>query len=128
MIQAWAGLVARNRRRYGGHLVHLGVVLLAVGITGSSLYKSEVQVALAPGESVNVQNYTVTYQDLVQDQTPSSQRVAAQLEVVRASGMGQRMTLWPRQEFFFNTQQWVTEVAIRSTVRGSLRHPRRCGA
>jgi len=112
------GWVARNRRRYGAHLVHLGIVLIAVGITGSSLYQSEVQVALAPGETVNAQNYTITYQDLVREQTAASRRVSAQLAVSR--GGARLATLWPRQEFFFSTQQWVTEVAIRSTALEDL--------
>ncbi len=118
--QALGGLIARNRRRYGGHLVHLGIVLIAVGITGSSLYKSEVQVALAPGESVSAQSYTVTYRDLVQDQTPSSRRISAQLDISRTPGGRRQTSLWPRQEYFFSTQQWVTEVAIRSTLREDL--------
>jgi cytochrome c-type biogenesis protein CcmF len=116
--QVLAGLAVRKRRRYGGHLVHLGIVLVALGIAGSSLYKSEVQVALAPGESATVQNYTVTYRDLVQDRAPSSHKVAAQLDVTPDAG--RPTTLWPRQELFFSTQQWVTEVAIRSTLQEDL--------
>jgi len=106
LFQAVAALVVRNRRRYGGHLVHLGIVLIAVGVTGSSYYKSEVQVALAPGESTVVQNYVVTYRDLVQDRTASSRMVIAQVDVSPQGG--RQSTLRPRQEFHLSAQQWVT--------------------
>ena len=47
-------LVSRNRRRYGGYVVHASIVLLAIGIVGSSSYSSEKDVQLKPGESVTV--------------------------------------------------------------------------
>jgi cytochrome c-type biogenesis protein CcmF len=54
-------LVARNRRRYGGYIVHASVVLLAVGVAGSSAYGTTHERKLAPGESMNVAGYRLTY-------------------------------------------------------------------
>ncbi len=58
---AFASLVGRNRRRYGGYVVHVAIVLLAIGIAGSSAYDSVVEGKLAPGQSLAVSGYTVTY-------------------------------------------------------------------
>ena len=55
--------VGNNRRRYGGQLIHFSILLIVMGITGSQAYQTEVQVALATGETVEVQGYTLTYQD-----------------------------------------------------------------
>ena len=52
---------ARNRRRYGGYVVHAAIVLLAIGIAGSSAYDDRRRRALAPGETMAVGDYTLTY-------------------------------------------------------------------
>jgi cytochrome c-type biogenesis protein CcmF len=54
-------LVARNRRRYGGYVVHAAVVLLAIGIAGSSAYQTTRERVLRPGESIRAAGYTLTY-------------------------------------------------------------------
>jgi cytochrome c-type biogenesis protein CcmF len=58
---AFAGLVARNRRRYGGYISHAAVVLLAIGVVGSSLYRSSESRRVETGQSVSVGNYTLKY-------------------------------------------------------------------
>jgi cytochrome c-type biogenesis protein CcmF len=57
-------LVARNRRRYGGYVVHAAVVLLAIGIAGSSAYQTTREVHLSPGQDAEVAGYRITYQGL----------------------------------------------------------------
>jgi cytochrome c-type biogenesis protein CcmF len=54
-------LVRRNRRRYGGYLVHAGVAVLFVGIAASSSFQDEREVLLRPGQSADVGDYRVTY-------------------------------------------------------------------
>ncbi len=115
---AFLKAVGSHRRRYGAHIVHLGIVLMAVGITGSSLYQEEVQVALAPGEQIGVGTYTLQYQDLVSAELPDRQRFAAVVDVSR--GDRQLATLQPEKSFHWNVEQWVTEVAIRSTLKEDL--------
>ncbi len=56
---AFASLVARNRRRYGGYVVHAAVVLLAVGIAGSSAYETVREQPLRPGETLEAAGYTL---------------------------------------------------------------------
>ena len=71
--ESWPGaffsLIGRNRRRYGGYVVHVAIVLLAIGIAGSSAYDSVVEGKLAPGQSLAVSGYTVTYQRLTERET-----------------------------------------------------------
>src|SRR5476649_1831621 len=59
-------LVSRNRRRYGGYIVHASIVLLAIGIAGSGAFGSTRQVRLQQGQSVQVAGYNLTYQRIDQ--------------------------------------------------------------
>jgi cytochrome c-type biogenesis protein CcmF len=58
---ALVALVRRNRRRYGGYLVHAGVSLLFMGIAASSSFQDERDVRLTPGQSTRVGGYEITY-------------------------------------------------------------------
>jgi cytochrome c-type biogenesis protein CcmF len=58
---ALVSLVRRNRRRYGGYLVHLGVITLFVGVGASSAFQRQVDAQLSPGQSRTVKGYTITY-------------------------------------------------------------------
>ncbi len=91
-------LVSRNRRRYGGYLVHIGIVLLGIGILGSQLYQIEMDRSLALGESVEIGPFHLTNRGLVARDTADSQIVAARLEVER--GGRQVAVLEPRKEVF----------------------------
>jgi cytochrome c-type biogenesis protein CcmF len=55
-------LIGRNRRRYGGYIVHFAIVLLAIGIAGSSAYGTNVERHLRPGQSTSVGAYRLTYE------------------------------------------------------------------
>ncbi len=59
--QALVGLVSRNRRRYGGYIVHVGVIVLLIGIAASSSFQTNRDVELKPGESTVVDGRTITY-------------------------------------------------------------------
>ena len=62
MPQALVAIVSRNRRRYGGYIVHVGIVVLLVGIAASSSFQTNRDVRLAPGESAAVNGRTITYE------------------------------------------------------------------
>jgi cytochrome c-type biogenesis protein CcmF len=59
--QALVGLVSRNRRRYGGYIVHVGIVVLLIGAAASSSFQTNRDVELRPGESVTIDGRTITY-------------------------------------------------------------------
>ena len=58
---ALVGVVSRNRRRYGGYIVHVGIAVLLIGIAASSSFQTNRDVTLKPGESTVVDGRTMTY-------------------------------------------------------------------
>jgi cytochrome c-type biogenesis protein CcmF len=76
-------LVARNRRRYGGYVVHAAIVLLAIGVAGSSAYQTNREQKLAIGQSMTVAGHTVTYEKLEKSRTGLANETRA---VLRLSG------------------------------------------
>jgi cytochrome c-type biogenesis protein CcmF len=58
---ALLGLVRRNRRRYGGYVVHVGMAILFVGVAASSSFQHATELALSPGQATRVGGYTVRY-------------------------------------------------------------------
>jgi cytochrome c-type biogenesis protein CcmF len=75
--------VARNRRRYGGYLVHAGIVFTLIGIAASSSFQTNRDLRLQVGQSAKVGDYTIDYRRLTAD--PKSERIAfaARLDVRR---------------------------------------------
>jgi cytochrome c-type biogenesis protein CcmF len=61
MPAALVAIVSRNRRRYGGYIVHIGVVVLLIGIAASSSFQANREVRLKPGESAEIDGRKVTY-------------------------------------------------------------------
>jgi len=59
---ALAATVSRNRRRYGGYIVHIGIAVLLIGIAASSSFQTNRDLRLAPGESAEIDGRTVTYE------------------------------------------------------------------
>jgi cytochrome c-type biogenesis protein CcmF len=108
-------LSPRIRRRCGAHVIHMGVMLIAIGITGSTAFQSEAQMALAQGERIDYQGYSLQYMDTEYLTTYSSQRTVAVLELRR--GGRKLATLRPQKNFYWSGDQWVSEVAIHTSLR-----------
>jgi cytochrome c-type biogenesis protein CcmF len=81
--RALARSVGRNRRRYGGYVVHAGIALTLIGIAASSSFQTNRDLRLQVGQSANVGDYTINYRKLAAD--PTNERIAfdAQLDVTR---------------------------------------------
>lgn len=111
-------LLSARRRQYAGYVMHLGFVSLMVGVTGSSLGSTSIDVTLARGQTFHWSDYAIRLAD-VQQRTLSDKRVVeTRLEVQPARGSP--FTLVPAQHFHFSTQEWTAEVAVRSTWWGDL--------
>jgi cytochrome c-type biogenesis protein CcmF len=74
-------LIGRNRRRYGGYIVHFAIVMLAIGIAGSSAYATVREQKLLPGQSMTVAGHTVTYQRLEHERSSTANEVRAVLSL-----------------------------------------------
>jgi cytochrome c-type biogenesis protein CcmF len=110
-------LASRNRRRYGGYLVHLGVVLLFVGFTGKA-FTTEAEFVLENGKSAQVKDYTITYEALAHSEDASKVTDTAALSLFRA---GQFLcTLLPERQFHKSFEQGTTQVSIYSTWKEDI--------
>jgi cytochrome c-type biogenesis protein CcmF len=124
---AFARLVGRNRRRYGGYIVHLGVVVLFVAFAGNA-FKKEMEASLEPGESVTMRSpfgyeYTFTHVGVSQYEQLNRFVSAASLEVTRGDKLLGIMTSEKRQYWnsFKEAQfQPSTEAAIESGLREDI--------
>jgi cytochrome c-type biogenesis protein CcmF len=76
-------LIGRNRRRYGGYIVHAAIVLLAIGIAGSSAYQTVRERTLKPGQSIEAAGYTLTYRGLTGVKGPNYKGFRALVDVRR---------------------------------------------
>lgn len=111
-------LLWNMRRRYGGHLVHLGLVSIVVGITGSSAYKLESQATLSKGQTLEIGKYSLKYESFRNYQKFNRNVYAATLGIF---SKGTRIAeLDAERRLYKNAKQPTTEVAIRSTLADDL--------
>jgi cytochrome c-type biogenesis protein CcmF len=108
---AFASLVARNRRRYGGYVVHASVVLLAIGITGSSVYETVREARLRPGESMTVAGNRLLFRGFETRRAANHRAIRANVDVYRGDKYLGRLR--PGKNQYFAEDQVSNEVAIR---------------
>jgi cytochrome c-type biogenesis protein CcmF len=113
LLALWR-LAGRNRRRYGGYIIHLGVVLMAIGIIGIELFQSETQGTVPQGGQLTLGNYTMTYDSLANWDTQDGKNVARAVVSVFKNGeyVGE---LHPRRDYYYESQQPMTIPGVRST-------------
>jgi cytochrome c-type biogenesis protein CcmF len=117
-FQAFWGLMIANRPRYGGYIVHIAIILIAVGVIGSSLFSVERGAVLKPGEQMAIKDYVLVYDSIDSFHTQSKVVVSATISV---SNNGKPLgRLVPEKYFHRSHEQPVTEVAIRSTLAEDL--------
>ncbi|MHB1133943.1 MAG: heme lyase CcmF/NrfE family subunit [Chloroflexota bacterium] len=115
---AFAGMFWGNRPRYGAHVVHLSMAVIAIGVVGSSFFVSTVEGNLKVGETLQVAGYTLRYEGMSEDATPSREVVSATLAVQHeGASLG---LLRPEMIFHKTFEQPVSEVAIHTTAREDL--------
>ncbi|MES1256743.1 MAG: cytochrome c-type biogenesis CcmF C-terminal domain-containing protein, partial [Acidobacteriota bacterium] len=118
LVTAMIGLVGRNKRRYGGYIVHLGIVLIFLGFGGNGSKKDE-QVLLKPGEKTTIGRYTIRQDGLKVYDDGQKQMTTAYLTIFVN---GQEVDkLYPAKwAFRRHEQEPTTEVAIRRTLAEDL--------
>ena len=110
--RAFGSLVARNRRRYGGYVVHAAIVLLAIGIAGSSAYDTSRSAPARPGQSLKVRDYTLVYRGLIERRRRTRPRRARRSTSTAAAS--RIAVMHPGKNNYPVEQQVSNEVAIRS--------------
>ncbi len=117
-VTALINLTLRNRRRYGGFIVHGGVALVALGIAFSSSYQLEVETTLRPGEALTVGAYRLQFNGLRAVQGPTHVKVeAALLTTNQGKPLG---TLRPALRFYEREQNPIAEVDYRIGFKEDL--------
>jgi cytochrome c-type biogenesis protein CcmF len=112
VFTALVGLFARSRRRYGGYVIHLGIVLIFIGFAGKGFGRSE-QALVKPGDRVVVAPFEIQYKALTVTQDAQKQMVTGEVEVTRdGKPIGH---LYPAKWYYFGheTEPPTTEVALR---------------
>jgi cytochrome c-type biogenesis protein CcmF len=111
-LGSFGSLVSRNRRRYGGYVVHASIVLLALGIAGTGGYGATKEGKLRPGESLSVRGYTAVYRKLTTSPGPNNERLRAQVDLYRDGSLVGHIT--PGKNRYFAEQQVSNEMAIHT--------------
>ena len=119
---AFFNLVSKNRRRYGGYIVHLGVVLLVIGITASSLFVTQKEVVLGKGDSFSLGRYDLVFHGVRFVSNDAKDGFSAELSI---ENNGKRVaTMYPEKNIYkYEGNREInqeTEVALRSTLRDDL--------
>ena len=118
LLTAMVGLVMRSRRRYGGYIVHVGIVLMFLGFAGAG-YKQDRQVLLSPGESVEVGRFEVRHNRLSESDDGQKQMITAHLTVLRDGE--EAGALYPARWFYRKHEtEPTTEVALRRSISEDL--------
>ncbi len=111
-LSAFGSLISRNRRRYGGYIVHASIVMLAIGVAGSSAFDSVAEAKLARGESMQIGAYSLTYRSLDERAGANATQIRAALDVRR--GDRELGTIEAGKNAYTVEGQISNEVGIRS--------------
>ena len=112
-------LVSRNKQRYGGYIVHIGIILIAIGIIGSTAFQTNREVNMKKGESVAIGRYVLTYEESFSRVDPEKEILGSILTINRGGkNIG---TMVPSTEFYNKFQgQPSSKIAISTTLLDDL--------
>jgi cytochrome c-type biogenesis protein CcmF len=112
---AAARLIGRNHRRYGGYLIHLSVIMIALGVIGDSFYKSETQGTLSAGQRLSIGQYTMQFNGLKKYPGTDGREVYdASTSLFQGNNLIHQLN--PRRDFFIVQEQPVSVPAVHSTA------------
>jgi cytochrome c-type biogenesis protein CcmF len=112
LLGAFSELVGRNRRRYGGYVVHAAIVLLAIGVVGSSLYDTVAERRLQPGDTMQVRDYELVYRGSTDGEGQNARELRSVVDVRKDGEAVGRLA--PGKNHYRAEDQVSNEVAIRS--------------
>jgi len=98
--RALTALFARNRRRYGGYVVHVGVAILLIAVAASSSFQTSRDLRLRPGDSATVDDYTITYDRPIAEIDPAEQRLTFGSVLDVSRGGKPYATLYPSRNYY----------------------------
>ena len=111
-------LVGGNRRRYGGYVAHLGVLVVALGIAASQSFRAEREATLEPGQTLTVAGHTARLKEVWGRQEPQRAVIGATMEVVKDGKVV--ATADPRMNFYPTQSTPVPTPQVISSISGDL--------
>jgi cytochrome c-type biogenesis protein CcmF len=114
VLTAFINLVRRNHRRYGGYIIHLGVVLIALGFIGDAFFKQETQGTVSQGEVLSVGGYQLQYKELLGYPGSDGREIVEAVASLSKDGKVIR-DLNPRRDYFVVQEQPVSVAGVYST-------------
>lgn len=108
----------KNRRRYGGYIVHIGIILITVGVIGSQVFSKEVNERLVIGKKANFGNYEIRYKGLGKTEITNGTAIYANLSVFENGRFV--TTARPEKVFYGENDRPNSEVFIHSTLKEDL--------
>ncbi|MCW5980058.1 MAG: heme lyase CcmF/NrfE family subunit [Bryobacteraceae bacterium] len=116
-LAAMVELTHRNTRRYGGYIVHMGIVLMFIGFTGAA-FNHDTTAEVKVGDEMRLGHYQMKISEVSEGRTSNYEWHRASVEVYRdGSHLG---TLHPERRFFMSSQQGTSEVSIRRRLNEDL--------
>jgi cytochrome c-type biogenesis protein CcmF len=111
-------LMTKNRRRYGGYIVHIGIAFIAMGIIGSQNYDVQTMKTVNLGDSIELKDYRINYERLDQKKEGINDIVYAELTVFKN---GKRIgNIQPEKVFYGNWDQPSSEVGLITSLKEDL--------
>jgi cytochrome c-type biogenesis protein CcmF len=117
LISGVAQLTMRNTRRYGGYVVHFGIVLIFIGISGTA-FNQDKQMDMPIGAQMQIGPYRLTHQTF--DSQPLGNYNSERATIAVDRGGKQIIMLYPEKRFYSSNQESGTMVAIYSTLKEDL--------
>ncbi|HEY8666763.1 MAG TPA: heme lyase CcmF/NrfE family subunit [Tepidisphaeraceae bacterium] len=114
-IPALLRLIDANHRRYGGQIVHLGMLMIIAGVTGSSVFSQKQSFQLSTGQSQKIGSYRLTLDSM--KEVRGGNYTAVRATVTMRDASGKETTLTPERRFYNKAEQPATEVSIQTTWR-----------
>ena len=107
----------RNTRRYGGYIVHFGVIVIVIGLSGAAFNQNK-EKEMGFGDKMNIGPYTLVCRSYTQDDNPN---YASEWAIIDVSKDGKPLTtMYPERRFFHASEQTSTIVANHSTLQEDL--------
>jgi cytochrome c-type biogenesis protein CcmF len=115
---ALARLIGGNRRRYGGYVAHIGVIVAAVAIAASSAFRAEHEKTLKKGETMALRGFTIRLDQIWGEEQPQRFVVGTDVTVLRDG----KAVGWmdPRLNFYPTSEQPISTPSVRSRAAGDL--------
>jgi cytochrome c-type biogenesis protein CcmF len=118
LTATWA-LFTRNRRRYGGYIVHLGVVVIGIGIIGSTVFQVRSEQALSPGQTTQIEDYTLRFDSFELARAVDGRDMTIANVTVFRDG-AEVAQLRPRMDIFGNGDMPMTIAGAHSTLENDF--------